>query len=54
MRMRGLPPSALLLVAAAAGAQPSCLDEAASVEAASVGEVEYGFDSPGHAVDASG
>lgn len=44
----------LLVLGAAAGAQDSCLDASVGVEAASAGEDEYAFTSPGDAVDAAG
>lgn len=46
--------SLFVVLAAAAGAQESCLGGAATVEDASSGTQEYAFSSPGHAVDAAG
>jgi hypothetical protein len=46
--------SLCVLLAGAAGAQESCLDDATSVEDASSATTEYVFDAAGHAVDARG
>jgi hypothetical protein len=46
--------SVLVLFAAAAGAQESCIDGATTVEDASSDVEEYAFPEPGHAVDARG
>jgi hypothetical protein len=54
MRVWLAPPAIWLVLAAAAGAQDTCLDAAVTVEDASVGEDEYAYLAPGHAVDATG
>jgi hypothetical protein len=46
--------SLLALLAAAAGAQESCVEDAVTVQDASSATQEYAFLSPGHAVDAAG